>query len=147
MVTKDHSLSAQWEHTILVTKDGYEVLTLRTGEEDLNIVNPNTINFVPVTSKSWVERLKSERPKHTARVTGRTSAHPQRRTRLGFNQGDDITGLLHGWAAGVDAVLTKSYGVQITAWISIPDLSLIAVGGYGRQRATPRIRHRSSDST
>lgn len=28
VVTKDHSLSAQWEHTILVTKDGHEVLTL-----------------------------------------------------------------------------------------------------------------------
>ncbi len=32
VVTKDHSLSAQWEHTILVTADGYEVLTLREGE-------------------------------------------------------------------------------------------------------------------
>jgi methionyl aminopeptidase len=28
VVTKDHSLSAQWEHTILITKDGFEVLTL-----------------------------------------------------------------------------------------------------------------------
>ena len=28
VVTKDHALSAQWEHTILVTKDGFEVLTL-----------------------------------------------------------------------------------------------------------------------
>lgn len=28
VVTKDHSLSAQWEHTLLVTEDGYEVLTL-----------------------------------------------------------------------------------------------------------------------
>jgi methionyl aminopeptidase len=28
VVTKDHSLSAQWEHTILVTPTGYEVLTL-----------------------------------------------------------------------------------------------------------------------
>ena len=28
VVTKDQSLSAQWEHTILVTKAGYEVLTL-----------------------------------------------------------------------------------------------------------------------
>ncbi len=27
VVTKDRSLSAQWEHTILVTEDGYEVLT------------------------------------------------------------------------------------------------------------------------
>jgi len=32
VVTKDHSLSAQWEHTILVTADGYDVLTLRDGE-------------------------------------------------------------------------------------------------------------------
>jgi methionyl aminopeptidase len=30
VVTKDHSLSAQWEHTILVTEDGHEVLTLGT---------------------------------------------------------------------------------------------------------------------
>ncbi|HXN15971.1 MAG TPA: type I methionyl aminopeptidase [Usitatibacter sp.] len=28
IVTADHSLSAQWEHTVLVTHDGYEVLTL-----------------------------------------------------------------------------------------------------------------------
>ncbi|MDD5273272.1 MAG: type I methionyl aminopeptidase [Methylovulum sp.] len=31
-VTKDHSLSAQWEHTILVTPTGYEILTLRQEE-------------------------------------------------------------------------------------------------------------------
>ena len=31
IVTKDHSLSAQWEHTILVTEDGYEVLTVSAG--------------------------------------------------------------------------------------------------------------------
>lgn len=31
IVTKDHSLSAQWEHTVLVTPQGYEVLTLSAG--------------------------------------------------------------------------------------------------------------------
>tara|TARA_Y100001936_G_scaffold253844_1_gene321559 strand:+ start:11146 stop:11946 length:801 start_codon:yes stop_codon:yes gene_type:complete len=31
IVTKDHSLSAQWEHTVLVTNTGYEVLTLSKG--------------------------------------------------------------------------------------------------------------------
>jgi methionyl aminopeptidase len=31
-VTKDRSLSAQWEHTILVTENGYEILTLRQEE-------------------------------------------------------------------------------------------------------------------
>ena len=35
VVTKDHSLSAQWEHTILVTEDGYDVLTRRNEEDDL----------------------------------------------------------------------------------------------------------------
>lgn len=33
VVTKDHSLSAQWEHTILVTESGFEVLTLRSEEK------------------------------------------------------------------------------------------------------------------
>ncbi|WP_444899519.1 type I methionyl aminopeptidase [Microbulbifer sp. VAAC004] len=33
VVTKDGRLSAQWEHTVLVTVDGYEVLTLREEEK------------------------------------------------------------------------------------------------------------------
>jgi methionyl aminopeptidase len=31
IVTKDHSLSAQWEHTVLVTETGFEVLTRSAG--------------------------------------------------------------------------------------------------------------------
>jgi methionyl aminopeptidase len=33
VVTKDHSLSAQWEHTILVTRTGHEVLTCLPGDD------------------------------------------------------------------------------------------------------------------
>ena len=33
VVTRDHKLSAQWEHTILVTADGHEILTLRKDEK------------------------------------------------------------------------------------------------------------------
>lgn len=36
VVTKDKKLSAQWEHTVLVTQDGYEVLTLRSEESAVN---------------------------------------------------------------------------------------------------------------
>jgi len=32
VVTKDHSLSAQWEHTVLITETGFEVLTLGAGD-------------------------------------------------------------------------------------------------------------------
>ena len=31
IVTADHSLSAQWEHTVLVTEEGFEVLTVSAG--------------------------------------------------------------------------------------------------------------------
>jgi methionyl aminopeptidase len=31
VVTKDHSLSAQYEHTLLVTDSGFEVLTVSDG--------------------------------------------------------------------------------------------------------------------
>jgi methionyl aminopeptidase len=32
VVTKDHAMSAQWEHTVLVTETGYEIMTLRQGQ-------------------------------------------------------------------------------------------------------------------
>ena len=34
VVTKDRSLSAQWEHTVLVTRQGHEILTLRSEERE-----------------------------------------------------------------------------------------------------------------
>ena len=37
VVTRDKKLSAQWEHTIAVTADGYEVLTLRDEERALGL--------------------------------------------------------------------------------------------------------------
>ena len=43
IVTKDHSLSAQWEHTLVVTPTGYEVMTLSAG-------SPALPEFVTTTS-------------------------------------------------------------------------------------------------
>ena len=45
VVTKDHSLSAQWEHTVLVTETGYEVLTLSAGSPAI----PDFITALPAT--------------------------------------------------------------------------------------------------
>ena len=33
VVTRDHSLSAQWEHMVAVTEDGVDVLTLAAGQQ------------------------------------------------------------------------------------------------------------------
>jgi methionyl aminopeptidase len=41
IVTKDRSLSAQWEHTVLVTETGYEVLTVSAG-------SPKPPEFAPL---------------------------------------------------------------------------------------------------
>jgi methionyl aminopeptidase len=40
IVTKDHSLSAQWEHTILVTGNGHEVLTVSAGSPPKPVLAP-----------------------------------------------------------------------------------------------------------
>jgi methionyl aminopeptidase len=37
VVTKDRKLSAQWEHTLAVTEDGYEIFTLRQNETPTNL--------------------------------------------------------------------------------------------------------------
>ena len=44
IVTRDHSLSAQWEHEVLVTETGYEVLTLSAGSPPIpDFVLQNTL--------------------------------------------------------------------------------------------------------
>jgi len=44
IVTRDHSLSAQWEHTVLVTPSGYEVLTVSAGSPALpDFVDPSAL--------------------------------------------------------------------------------------------------------
>lgn len=45
IVTRDRSLSAQWEHTVLVTETGYEVLTWSAG----NIAPPDFVTPAPAS--------------------------------------------------------------------------------------------------
>jgi len=45
IVTKDRSLSAQWEHTVLVTETGYEVMTMSAG-------SPATPDFVAAAAQA-----------------------------------------------------------------------------------------------
>ena len=41
VITKDHKLSAQWEHTLNVTSDGVEILTLRDEEKNWRDLLPH----------------------------------------------------------------------------------------------------------
>ncbi len=52
VVTKDHSLSAQWEHTVLVTQEGFEVLTVSLGSPPPPVIEQSAVlrpivEFVP----------------------------------------------------------------------------------------------------
>jgi methionyl aminopeptidase len=47
IVTKDHSLSAQWEHTVLVTESGVEVLTMSAGAAGPPAIALARMNWTP----------------------------------------------------------------------------------------------------
>lgn len=51
-VTKDHSLSAQWEHTLAVTKTGCEILTIRKNEN----IQPST------KARLWLNDFLTKKP-------------------------------------------------------------------------------------
>ena len=66
IVTRDRSLSAQWEHTVLVTETGYEVLTLSAGS---------------AAAAGLRRRLKPRRGVHTRDPIARGRGGPQGRRR------------------------------------------------------------------
>ncbi len=65
IVTKDHSLSAQWEHTVLVTETGFEVLTVSPG--------------MPAMPAAWIPGRPPERRRHRARFCQVSAAATLRR--------------------------------------------------------------------
>ena len=56
VITKDHSISAQWEHTILVTETGYEVFTLSPRQAAEQSTTSSTDETSPVASNAMTAR-------------------------------------------------------------------------------------------
>ena len=56
VITKDHSISAQWEHTILVTETGYEVFTLSPRQAAEQSTTSSTDETSPVVSNAMTAR-------------------------------------------------------------------------------------------
>ncbi len=106
IVTKDHSLSAQWEHTVLVTETGYEVLTLSAG-------TPPAVSAAPLMSTAaavahdaaaiasrlaeWKQALARERERLRVRVHGASRA---RGARCGVCARSSIANLREIWKSG-----------------------------------------------
>ena len=56
VITKDHSISAQWEHTILVTETGYEVFTLSPRQATEQSTTSSADETSPVVSNAMTAR-------------------------------------------------------------------------------------------
>ena len=112
VVTKDHKASAQWEHTLLVTANGAEILT----------------------------RQVMKRRDQARRQPSAPAPRTARRSSQQFRQGAEVSALLRARASLFDSALTELFNTQ--PWPKTGDqgnlpLALLAVGGYGRGELHP----------
>jgi len=121
-VTKDHSLSAQWEHTVLVTASGHEVLTRSAG----SLPRPPRPDRGPVTAAlrqtapawdRWRDELSS------GRQALREAYYKHSKPQL----------LLRRHAQLIDRIVRS---VWAEAGLGT-EAALVATGGYGRGALFP----------
>ena len=148
IVTRDRSLSAQWEHTVLVTETGYEVMTLSAGVAAAAGLRRRLNAGAREHARSPSPRPDA-RPAPASDVRRDAPAMPRRRAARRFRDGkaarlDALPGgaadrarrrlrLVRALAADVDATLR-----QLWRDAAMPaDAALVAVGGYGRGELFP----------
>ncbi len=141
VVTKDQSLSAQWEHTILVTDSGFEVLTLgrrrgpACGRGSLLNAHGRFLDQIadwPYLAAA-AEALKDEQfsPAVFRQVLDRGTELLKER----FEADEAIEDLVRDRARLVDITLRAAWVRHAGKYAD--DLALVAVGGYGRGELHP----------
>ena len=147
VVTKDQSLSAQWEHTILVTDTGYEVLTLGASGRAASLRPPRrplerAHESARAAPADWaLLGGRPPRPLHARPVLGRrvprrcwTAATNCCKDR--FLADEPVEDLVRDRARLVDIALRAAWVQPLPAG-SPATLALVAVGGYGRGELHP----------
>jgi hypothetical protein len=133
IVTKDRSLSAQWEHTVLVTETGVEVLTLSAG-----CPRPKLVAARFAGAEACRRSARNDAPPTNCQTRRHGSQE-----RLGRGHRPQLKrpmkrGRRPSPAAGrcqlVDQVLVRLWQEACAMPLG---LSLVAVGGYGRASSSP----------
>ena len=139
IVTKDRSLSAQWEHTVLVTETGYEVMTLSAG-------SPPPPAFVDRRERA-VARAAADRRPRVLRRAGANGAQSRLCAAVPRRQGRAARPLSRIAADRAGGVAPDPRADQAcrpdparacgTHAAMPPGAALLAVGGYGRGELFP----------
>ena len=152
VVTKDHSLSAQWEHTVLVTGDGYEVLTL--GSQGPEIRGPDLTIMVSIKQAALDEEETRDPPspldwpllERLPAVLAEKNFSPdafrqvvrdsQEELKNFFFAEESVEALVRARAQFIDSLLRLAWERQLDAGLA-QQIALLAVGGYGRGELHP----------
>ena len=133
VVTKDHSLSAQWEHTVLVTEARPRSADTRSQRRDMSAQAAGAVPEVPPTDAALDAHLaRGERPVDAFR-RALTDGRKVLETR--FLAGEPVEVLVQARAQMLDALLVRAWPLLAPDYA--PLCSLVAVGGYGRGELHP----------
>jgi [protein-PII] uridylyltransferase len=125
IVTRDRSLSAQWEHTILVSDDGAEVLTLSAGAQPATGIHAAKTMIRPKRHAGDLQQLIAE---FRSRIQ-----QGQNALRSAYQKTANAGNLLRGRTRLIDRILC-----DLWQQLDLPSgLALVAVGGYGRGELYP----------
>jgi hypothetical protein len=137
--TKDRSLSAQWEHMILVTETGYEVLTTSAGTPPppAIVARPATPSPPDPSALAYMSSHAStdqRQPAAQLQLQLKQRLKAERQLVIAeFRDGGKPEKLLRGLRRSVDGVLADAWRAA-----GLPaDTALVGVGGYGRGELFP----------
>ena len=131
-VTKDHKLSAQWEHTLMVTADGFEIFTLRAEENYGNrrsCLLQRSTQLYPRRKKACVLSLGVSTLARRETLARATSALAER-----YWNNEPIEDLVDGLTATFDRLIIDLWQQHFG---NTRGCALFA-GGYGRAELHPQ---------
>ena len=150
VVTRDHSLSAQWEHTVLVTGSGYEVLTLGAAGPVSTTAATRAPERPGVIDRALLDHALAG-PDSPIQPFREVLAGAHKALEERFRANESVETLVRFRARVIDQVVLAAWE-HFAAELN-DRCALVAVGGYGRGELHPHsdvdlmvLRDRTGDA-